>query len=156
MQPGDQVTSRDHERLLPLLKESQRKHGYISRETMNELARLHGIPIGVVFGVATFYSFLSTKPKGTHIIRICKSVPCYLHDAEMIIECVEKELGIGPGETTPDGRFSFELTNCIGACDQSPAMMINDEVFGTLTPAKIASILKSFDTEEGREEETDA
>ena len=156
MQPDDKVTSRDRERLLPLLKESQREYGYLPREAMDEMAHSLGIPIGEVFGVATFYSFLPTVHKGSQIIRICKSVPCYLQEAEMIIECVEKELRIGPGETTPDRKFSFELTNCIGACDRSPAMMINDEVYGSLTPRKISEILKSLDKKDEREGATDA
>jgi NADH:ubiquinone oxidoreductase subunit E len=63
----------------------------------------------------------------------------------MIIESIQKELGITPGETTPDGRFSFELTNCIGACDQAPAMLVDDEVHGHLTPEKISEILRSYD-----------
>jgi NADH:ubiquinone oxidoreductase subunit E len=81
---------------------------------------------------------------GKNVIRICKSLPCYLKNAEMIIGSVQKVLGISPSETTPDGRFSFELTNCIGACDRAPAMLVNDEVHGHLTPDKIAEILRSY------------
>jgi NADH-quinone oxidoreductase subunit E len=97
-----------------------------------------------VYGVTTFYSFLSVEPLGRNVIRICKSIPCYLKNAEMIVESAEKVLGIKPGQTTEDGRFSFELTNCIGACEQAPAMLINDEVHGHLTPRKIAEILRSY------------
>jgi len=79
------------------------------------------------------------------VIRICKSVPCCMKDAEMLIEWIGKELGVGPGETTPDGRFTLTLTNCIGACDQAPAMLIDDEVYGPLSPERIAEVLKSFD-----------
>jgi len=98
-----------------------------------------------VYGVTTFYSFLSTWPLGRHVIRICKSVPCCMKDAERLIEWVGKELGIGPGETTPDGRFTLTRTNCIGACDQAPAMLIGNEMYGQLTPDRISAILKSFD-----------
>jgi NADH:ubiquinone oxidoreductase subunit E len=78
------------------------------------------------------------------VIRICKSLPCYLQHADSIIDGVKKELGIEPGEITDDGRFSFELTNCIGACDQAPAMLVNDQVYGNLTAEKISGILKSY------------
>ncbi len=102
------------------------------------------IPISEIYGVSTFYSFLSTKPLGRNVIRICKSLPCYLENSQMIIKSVEDELGIKPGETTPDGKFSFELTNCIGTCDKAPAMMINDDVHGDLTPEKMSQILQTY------------
>jgi NADH:ubiquinone oxidoreductase subunit E len=110
---------------------------------MAETARSLGLPISEVFGTATFYSFLSTRPLGRNVIRICKSIPCYLKNAEMIIDSVAQEIGIKPGGTTADGKFSFELTNCIGACDLAPAMLVNHEVYGPLTPRKIAEILKA-------------
>jgi NADH:ubiquinone oxidoreductase subunit E len=130
--------------LLKRLQAAQASSTCLSRETIAELAESLGLSIGEVYGVASFYSFLSTRPQGRNVIRICKSLPCLLKHAEVIIESVRKELGIGPGETTPDGRFSFELTNCIGACDKAPAMMINNDVHGDLTPKKIAKILKAY------------
>ena len=131
--------------LLGMIKEEQENKGCISEEAIVQMAQSVGISIGEVYGVATFYSFLSTEPLGRNVIRICKSVPCYLRDAPMIIEGVSKVLGIVPGETTSDRRFSFELTNCIGACDMAPAMLINDKVYGDLTPGKITDILRSFE-----------
>ncbi len=130
--------------LLILLKEAQDKSGYLSQQDMAELAKSLDISVSDVYGVASFYSFLATKPQSRNIIRICKSLPCLLKYNQAIIESVEKEIGIKPGETTPDGRFSFELTNCIGACDKAPAMMINYDVHNGLTPSKIARILKVY------------
>lgn len=130
--------------LLVLLKEAQHKFGYIPRELMVELAKSLDISISEVYGVATFYSFLSTKPQGRYIIRICKSIPCFLKNCQTIIKSVEAELGIKPGETTPDGKFSFQLTNCIGVCDRAPATMINDDVYVDLTPRKISRILRAY------------
>ena len=100
--------------------------------------------ISDVYGVATFYSFLSIKPQGRNIIRICKSIPCFLKNYQTVIETIEREIGIKPGETTPDGKFSLQLTNCIGACDKAPAMMVNDDVHVDLTPGKISQILKEY------------
>ncbi len=131
------------EKLLDLLKEQQRRTGCLSEQSMAEIAGDLGIPMGDVYGVASFYAFLSTRPQGRNIIRICKSLPCHIKDAPMIIASVRQTIGIMPGETTRDGRFSFELTNCIGACDQAPAMLLNDTVYGNLTPGKIVEILQS-------------
>jgi len=143
-QEGILTPPRGREDLLGLLREAQDKFGYVPEEVMAELAESLEIPINEVYGVASFYSFLSTKPLGRNVIRICQSLPCYLKHCQTIIETVEKELGIKPGETTPDGRFSFQLTNCIGLCDQAPAMMINNDAHVDLTPEKISQILKSY------------
>jgi NADH-quinone oxidoreductase E subunit len=131
------------EDLLELLREAQNKLGYLSEKTIVKIAKSLDIPISDVYGVATFYSFLSTKPQGRNVIRVCKSLPCFLKNSRTIIKSVEEELGIKPGETTPDGKFSFQLTNCIGACDKAPAMLINNDVHVDLTPGKISRILKA-------------
>lgn len=135
--------SGDREELLITLKRAHAERAHLPREAMVEISRSLDIPLGEVFGVASFYSFLSTEPRGRNAIRICGSVPCYLKNSEMIVEAVAAEIGIGLGETTEDGRFSFESTNCIGACDRAPAMLVNAEVHGDLTPRRISQILKS-------------
>jgi len=140
----EQSAHTGRESLLALLEEEQRKSGYVSEKFIAGLAQSLELPIGELYGVATFYSFLSIRPLARNIIRICKSIPCYLRNSLMIIEAVEGQLGIRPGESTSDGRFSLELTNCIGACDKAPAMLINSDVHGNLTPKKIAQILKSY------------
>jgi NADH:ubiquinone oxidoreductase subunit E len=130
--------------LLDLLKSRHRTEGSLSRGSLHEIASDLDLPLSDVYGVATFYSFLSTKPRGRHVIRICKSLPCYLKNAPTVIEAVSRAIGIGVGETTADGRFSFELTNCVGACDKAPAMLIDDTVYGNLTPDTIVDVLKSY------------
>ena len=137
------VQSKDQENLLVLLEEAQNKFGYLSQELMVELAESLGISISEVYGVATFYSFLYTQPQGRYVIKVCQSLPCFLKNAEMIIKSLEQELGTRLGETTSDGKFSFQLTNCIGACDKAPAMMINNDVYVDLTPDRISQILKA-------------
>jgi len=127
-----------------VLKRAQEKYGYLSDELLTDVAQSLSIPMSEVFGVATFYSFLSIQPLGRNVIRVCKSLPCYLKNSQMIIKSVAGELGIKPGEATPDRQFSFELTNCIGACDGAPAMLINTDVHGNLTPDKISEILKAY------------
>jgi NADH-quinone oxidoreductase subunit E len=151
MEKIDEKTSfqnKDHQNLLVLLKKAQEDFGYVTEEAIADIARSLDVSISDVYGVTTFYSFLSKKPLGKYVIRICQSLPCYLKDSPMIIKCIEDELGIKPGETTPDGKFSLQLTNCIGACDRAPAMLINDEVYGDLTPERISQIFKEFNNRE--------
>ncbi len=132
------------EELLVLLKEVQQKHGCASPELMTELAEALGVPVNDVYGVVSFYSFLSAKPLGRNVIKICKSLPCYIKNSQTIVDTVAREIGVKPGETTPDGRFSLQLVNCIGLCDGAPAMLVNDEPHVDLTPTKISGILKSY------------
>ena len=130
--------------ILLALEKAQIRSGYITPEFMTELADTLDIPVNDIYGVASFYSFLVTRPPGRNIIRICKSLPCHLKEGQAIIETIEKEIGIKPGNTTVDGRFSFELTNCIGLCDGASAMLINHDVHIKLTPKKIAGILAKY------------
>jgi NADH-quinone oxidoreductase E subunit len=130
--------------LLMRLKKAQENSGYVSQNFMAKTAKSLNLSISDIYGVTTFYSFLSTKLLGRNVIRVCRSLPCYLKGSQMVIEGVEKTVGIKPGETTPDRRFSFQLANCIGACDRAPAMLVNHDVYGDLTPRKISKILKSY------------
>ena len=120
--------------VLSLLKEAQHKGGYLSAEQASEIARELEIPVGHIYGLATFYGFLSTRPMGRNIIRICRSVPCYLKGVDTVVKTIEDTLGIKPGEITSDGRFSLHWVNCLGVCDHAPAMMVNDQVHVDLTP----------------------
>jgi len=138
------IQGKDRGNLLALLKEAQNKFGYVPEEFMSELAESLDMSLSDVYGVATFYSFLSTKPQGRNVIRICKSIPCFLKSSQTIIESVARETGLKPGETTPDGKFSLQLANCIGACDKAPAMLVNYDVHVDLTPEKISQILKAY------------
>jgi NADH-quinone oxidoreductase subunit E len=130
--------------LLPVLKQTERGKKGLSAADLEELAVRLDLPNNEVYGVTSFYSRLSLKPRGRYVIRICRSLPCHLQEAGMVVQSVRQVLGIGPGELTPDGRFSFEMTDCFVACDQAPAMMIDDQVYGQLTPEKIEGVLKGF------------
>lgn len=142
---GANASERNHrKKLLEILNAEQRRAGFISPKVIPEIARNLNIGVSEVYGVVTFYSFLSTRTLGKNVIRICKSLPCYLKDAPMIIKSVERVIGIKPGETTTDGKFSFLLTNCIGVCDQAPVMLVNHDVHGNLTPDKISDVLKLY------------
>lgn len=130
--------------LLPRLKQELKGNRYLSREIMAKVARETGISLSDIYSVATFYSFLPFQKTGKHVIKVCRCVPCDIKNAQAIIHFIEKEIGISPGETTFDGLFSFQLVGCIGACDQAPAMLIDDELFGMLTKERISEILESY------------
>jgi len=127
--------------VLVKLQAEQEKSGYVSETFLEQLARSAGLSLSEVYGVATFYHFLATRPQGRHVIRVCKSLPCYMKSSQLVIEAVKAKLNILPGETTPDGKFSLQITNCIGACDQAPAMLLNHDLHGNLTPEKIEGLL---------------
>ena len=130
--------------LLPALKAGQQQNGHLSQQVMTGVAGRMGLPLNEVYGVATFYAFLPVAPAGKYIIRVCRCLPCDLKDGRAIVNSLQQQLGIAPGQVTADGKFSLELVSCIGACDQAPAMLINDKLYGNLKPQGIAEILKSY------------
>lgn len=135
----------DRQNLLLRLEDAQHRFGYLSEQLMGELAESLGISASEVYGVATFYSFLSRRSQGRYVIRVCKGLPCCLKDFHLVVSSIEDAIGIRPGETTLDGKFSLELTNCIGACDSAPAMLVNSELRAGLTPRGISRILKAYE-----------
>ncbi|MDP7409752.1 MAG: NADH-quinone oxidoreductase subunit NuoE [Dehalococcoidales bacterium] len=139
-----QTISPQNENILIQLKRVESQFGYIPKESITEVAQSLDLPISEIYGVATFYSFLATKPLGRNVIWVCQNLPCHLKHAETTIDNLERILGIKPGETTSDNKFSLKLTNCIGACDYAPAMLINRDLHGNLTPNKISQILKLY------------
>ncbi len=138
------IQAADRGNLLPMLKSAQSKSGRISPQFMAKAAESLKLSISDVYGVSTFYSFLSTKPAGANVIRVCKNLPCQMKGSDSVLKGIEDAIGIRPGETTRDKKFSLKLVNCIGACDRAPAMLINDKVYGNLTPEKMPKILKQF------------
>lgn len=138
------MTPEIEKRILPILKELQGKHRCITADMIVEVADASGATVGDVYGVATFYSFLSVKPLGEHVIMVCKSIPCWIKNSEMVIKTIEQELHCGVGQTTEDGKFSLLAVNCIGACDQAPAMMVDGKAYGNLTPEKVLEILNQL------------
>lgn len=140
---GQEVCESRSQLLSTLHKLKKEKQG-LTREAMAEVAQALGLTLSDVYGTATFYSFLSPKERGRHVIRVCKCYPCEIKGAQKILECIAEAIGIVPGETTSDGRFSFELVNCVGACDKAPALLINDDLHVELTPQRITDILKTY------------
>ncbi len=137
------VAEHGHEssRLLEMLRCLQSPTNYLSEEAIVGVAKELNVPISHVYGVASFYSMYSTKPRGKYIIRFCESAPCHIEGAAEVLEAVQDQLQIAVNETTTDGKFSLELTSCLGVCGVAPAMMVNSTVYGNLTPEKAKKIL---------------
>ncbi len=130
--------------LLSILQDIQRKYRYISDYAQQEVARQLNIHPVEVYSVISFYAFLNSKPKGRNIIRLCRTIACDMKDKLSIEKAIERELGIKFGETTADNKFTIEFANCIGMCDEGPAMAINEKVYTKLTPEKAIQIINEF------------
>jgi len=135
---------RTRESLLPIMLAVVEREKYLSEYSMVEIARQVDIPAAEVFGTATFYSFIETKPTGQYIIRICKTITCAMKGKNQVLFAIQDMLKIKLGETTPDKRFSLLETNCLGWCHKAPAMMINNDVYTDLTPEKVRDILSGY------------
>lgn len=119
----------------------QREFNYIPKDAIPEAARVFGISEAQAYGVATFYSYLSTEPRGKYIIRMCESAPCHIAGADKVLKAFERELGIQVGETTPDGKFTLELTECIGQCQETPVVTINSVPYTGISEDQVGLVL---------------
>ncbi|HHF42766.1 MAG TPA: NADH-quinone oxidoreductase subunit NuoE [Candidatus Aminicenantes bacterium] len=131
--------------LLPVLHLIQNEMGYIPQEAEIWVAELLGLQPVRVKEVITFYTMFLEKPIGRYHLQVCTNLSCTLAGAEHILNYLIKKLGIKPGETTADGRFTLTTVECLGACEQAPCMMINFDYYGNLTPEKIDKILDGLD-----------
>lgn len=132
---------RKRESLLPVLQGIVEKNRYLTDDATTEIAKELDISASLVYGVASFYSFLYIEPKGKFIIRVCKTITCDMKGKSEIIRTIEDMLKIKIGETTHDKMFSLIDANCLGWCHQGPAILINDEPYTNLTPNKIREII---------------
>lgn len=129
--------------LLPLLQLIQAHYRYLPEEALRAVAKRLGLPLARVFGVATFYSALSLKPKGETVVRVCRGTACHLRGSEGLIAALEKDLGVKLGQTTADGRVTLEAVNCLGACALAPVIMAGETAHGHMTAAKAAQLVKA-------------
>ncbi len=130
--------------LLPILQKIQQEKGYISREDAWEVSRELGIPIIEIYSTVTFYDLLWIGKKADYEIRVCGSISCAVNNGRRILEAVCRELDTSVGNVSDDGRFYIEKVSCLGRCDESPVMMINDKVYTKLTPEKAREIVRSL------------
>lgn len=129
------------------LKIVQQHRGWVSDGTLKALARYLEMPEGELDGVATFYNLIFRQPVGTHVILLCDSVCCWIKGSDSLNQYLCDKLGIQPGQTTSDGRFTLLPIVCLGDCDRAPTLMVDDQQHGNLTPAKVDQILAALSTE---------
>ena len=130
--------------LINVLHQTQDYLGYLPAEAQELIAECLHIPTAKVYGVVSFYAFFTMTPKGKHPISVCLGTACYVRGAEKVLDAFKKELNLEVGQTTEDGEFSLTCLRCVGACGLAPVMMINDEVYGRLTPDQVSGILDQY------------
>ena len=130
--------------LMPIMQKAQDIFGYLPEEVQYYIARELDIPVSDVYGVATFYAQFNLEPKGQYIISVCLGTACYVKGSQQVLDKLEEVLGVPAGRTTPDGLFTLNATRCLGACGLAPVMMINDDVYGRLTPDQIPDIIAKY------------
>ena len=128
--------------LLPILREVKQRYGQIDPYAMQVIADLLDIHPVEVYSVASFYAFLGTAKQGEFVFRLCRTLSCDLRGKDRVARQLQNELGIGFGETTPDRKFTLEWANCMGMCDQGPALLVNDRIYTEVTPEKVHAIVE--------------
>jgi len=131
--------------LIPVLQQAQDIYGYLPIEVQKIIAEEMGIPLEKIFGVITFYSFFNLYPKGSHKISVCLGTACYVKGSRKVLDRLQDELGIEPGQCTTDRSFSLDTCRCIGACGLAPVMLVNDDVYGRMNPTEVPGILAKYE-----------
>ncbi len=130
--------------LMQVLQEAQHIYGYLPLEVQRAVSKGLGVSVAEIYGVISFYSFFSLTPKGENVVSMCMGTACYVKGAAAILDKIEQNLGIKPGECAEDMKFSLSACRCVGACGLAPVMMINEDVYGRLEPDEVAAILAKY------------
>jgi NADH:ubiquinone oxidoreductase subunit E len=137
---------RNRESLLPILQGIVKQERSLSEESMALVARELEMSAALVYGTASFYSFLDTEPRGKYVIRVCRTITCDMKGKKEIIDTLKDLLKLNIGETTKDNKFTLLETNCLGWCHKGPAMLVNEEAYTELTPEKVTEIVDEYMT----------
>ena len=130
--------------LMPIMQRAQDIFGYLPEEVQNYIAKELDIPVSDIYGVATFYAQFNLEPKGKYIISVCMGTACYVKGSQQVLDKLEGVLEVPAGRTTKDGLFTLNATRCLGACGLAPVIMVNDDVYGRLTPDQIPGIIAKY------------
>ena len=141
----DQLNVTPNSNLIGLLQEIQGRFGYLPPAALGRISRRTKIPLSRIYGVVSFYAQFYTQPRGRHTIRACRGTACHVKGARRVLDTIRRTLRIDEGQTTPDMMFCLETVACLGTCFLAPAMMIDSQYFGRLTPQRVQSILKSYE-----------
>jgi len=141
------VKEQGHEKaeLIPILHEINGKYGYISDDAIKELSKQMSIPSSHIYSVATFYRMLSTEPRGRHVIQFCESAPCHVAGGRLVWQKLTEELGLKKGETSEDTKWTLLTTSCLGVCGVGPVMVIDNDIYGNVTPEQVPGILSNYE-----------
>jgi NADH-quinone oxidoreductase subunit E len=134
--------------ILPTFWLAQKEFGFLSADAMEYIGQLLGLSSAYVSSVASFYTMFNKEPVGKFHLQVCANIACSLLGAEHIIECIEKKLGIGLGQTTSDGKFTLSEVECLGSCGTAPVAQINDDYHENLTPEGVLSLLDTLSRQE--------
>ena len=135
---------KDEGAIMRILQDAQDIYGYLPLEVQRMISIKTGVPLAEIYGVATFYSQFSLNPKGQVAISVCLGTACYVKGAGKVIEKISEVLGIQPGETSADGKFSLDATRCLGACGLAPVITVNEDVYGKLKPEDVKTVLEKY------------
>jgi NADP-reducing hydrogenase subunit HndA len=130
--------------LIPVLHEAQELYGYLPLSVQRKISEGLNVPLSEIYGVVTFYTQFSLKPKGEYKVSVCLGTACYVKGSRLILDKLQEKLGINVGECTEDGKFSLDACRCVGACGLAPVVMINDDVYGRLTPDDVEKVLEKY------------
>jgi NADH:ubiquinone oxidoreductase subunit E len=136
---------REKAELIPILHEVNGKLGYISDDAIQELSVQMKLPTSHIYSVATFYRMLSTEPRGRHVIQFCESAPCHVAGGREVWQKLTRELGLSKGETSADDRWTLLTTSCLGVCGIGPVMIVDNDIYGNLTPEQVPGILENYE-----------
>ena len=136
---------REQSALIPILQEVQAEYRYLPEEILTYIATAMGLSVATVFGVATFYAQFSLEPKGKYVVRVCDGTACHVRHSMPVYQAIRSRLGLKDGRfTTPDMMFTVETVACLGACGVAPAMVINEKVYGKMTPEAACTIIDTL------------
>lgn len=133
------------EELIPILMKVNQELGYVPAEALEYISKSIHIPLSRVYSVASFYNMISTTPTGRHVIKFCESAPCHVVGGKEVWEALLKELDLKPGETSADGKWTLKTTSCLGVCAVGPVMLVDDDIYGNITPDQIPEILGKYE-----------
>lgn len=136
---------RDVGMMVSILQDIQAEYNYLPREALEEVSRCLGVAVSQVYSVGTFFKAFSLKPRGRHLVNVCLGTACHVRGAVRVLDRMERELGIKPGETTGDLKYTLERVNCVGACAMGPVVVVNQEPVGEMTAEKVRPLLDKYE-----------
>lgn len=131
--------------VIPILQRAQDACGYLPREVLAYISKKTLIPLNQLYGVATFYAQFHLHRRGRHVLRLCDGTACHVRGSAKAIEAIEKEVGVGPGETSPDYKLTFEIVYCLGSCGLAPVAVVDGKVYGRLSPDSMVARLEALE-----------